>query len=75
MTALPIDGVPSLADRISAEQAAESAERAQWALGDYEPYPCPNCGRERLCKCPNGKHRCEKCNWVPEDRAFAPISF
>ena len=66
--------VVSLADRITADQLADEALKAQWALGDYEPYDCANCGRQRVCKCPNGKHRCEKCNWVPEDRAYAPVS-
>lgn len=23
--------------------------------------------------CPNGKHRCEKCNWVPEENTYATI--
>ena len=46
---------------------------AQWALGDYVG-ECPNCGRSRLCACPNGKRRCEKCNWCPEDEDYAPVS-
>ncbi len=40
-----------------------------WRLGDYIGR-CPNCNRVRLCSCPNGKSRCEKCNWVPEDNQF-----
>jgi predicted RNA-binding Zn-ribbon protein involved in translation (DUF1610 family) len=64
----------SLSQSIAAQEVEDEALRAQWALGDYEDYSCPNCGRQRVCKCPNGKHRCEKCNWVPEDRAFAPVS-
>jgi ribosomal protein L37AE/L43A len=62
-----------ISDSIAAEQSREKTEREAWALGDYEPYPCPHCGRHRLCKCPNGKHRCQKCNWVPEDEMYAPI--
>ena len=56
------------------EQAKEDAERAAWALGDYDNGDdgCPNCHRMRLCKCDNGKHRCEKCNWCPEDNNYAP---
>jgi hypothetical protein len=27
-----------------------------------------------LCKTTNGKHRCEKCNWIPEDDAYCPIA-
>jgi len=45
---------------------------AQWALGDYCG-ECPNCGRHRLCHCDNGKRRCEKCNWVPEDNDYCPV--
>ena len=47
-----------------------------WALGEYDNPPdgCPNCGRFRLCICDNGKHRCEKCNWVPENDEYCPIS-
>lgn len=49
---------------------------AEWALGDYDngEHGCPNCGRHRLCKCDNGMHRCEKCNWVPELNDYAPVS-
>lgn len=46
----------------------------EWALGDYCG-ECPNCGRQRLCECPNGKRRCEKCNWVPEDSTYCPVRF
>lgn len=52
--------------------AKDAAEEAQWALGDYVG-ECPNCKRERLCQCPNGKRRCEKCNWVPEDNDYCPV--
>jgi ribosomal protein L37AE/L43A len=47
---------------------------AQWALDDYSGDTCPKCGRRRLGKCMNGKTRCEKCNWVVEDNAYAPVS-
>lgn len=46
--------------------------REAWSLCEYVG-ECPNCGRERLCLCPNGKHRCEKCNWCPELNAHAPV--
>lgn len=54
---------------------AEEAEFQGWALGDYVERDCPNCGRHRLCACPNGKHRCEKCDWCPEDGAYAPVNW
>lgn len=59
---------------IKKEQGEEDRIRQEWKLGDYGngENECPNCGRSRLCICPNGKHRCEKCNWCPEDLAYAP---
>lgn len=52
----------------------EEAERREWSLGDYDngETGCPRCKRQRLCICPNGKHRCEKCNWSPELDGYAP---
>ncbi len=40
----------------------------QWAHGEYDnpENGCEKCGRFRVCKTPNGKHRCEKCDWCPE---------
>ncbi len=63
----------SLADSINKTQCEEKAERKAWGFGKYMIYPCTNCNRMRLCICPNGKHRCEKCNWVPEDAAYCPV--
>lgn len=51
----------------------EEAERKAWALGGYTGEPCPNCSRLRLCHCDNGKTRCEKCNWVPEDGGYCCV--
>lgn len=53
-----------------AEQEAEDAYRAEWQLCDYVDQDCEQCGRQRVCICPNGKHRCEKCNWCPEEQAY-----
>ena len=50
---------------------SDESEREEWSLGNYVG-TCPNCGRERLCECPNGKRRCEKCNWVPELNDYCP---
>ncbi len=33
----------------------------------YVSDPCPHCNRIRLEKYENGKHRCEKCEWSPEE--------
>ncbi len=53
----------------------EELARAEWSLGAYAngEVGCSHCGRKRLCVCPNGKHRCEKCNWSPELKNFAPL--
>ena len=46
--------------------------QSKWRLGGYENLEngCEKCGRSRVCKCPNGKHRCEKCNWCPEEKRY-----
>lgn len=54
-------------------QEKEDHERSEWSLGDYDEHTCPNCGRQRLCWCPNGKRCCEKCNWSPELNDYAPF--
>jgi hypothetical protein len=55
----------------------EEKHRIEWALGDYDngETGCPECGRNRLCICENGKHRCEKCNWCPEDNQYVPFNY
>jgi hypothetical protein len=54
----------------------EEKEKAAWTLGDYvnDENGCENCGRHRVCICPNGKRRCEKCNWSPELKDYAPVN-
>lgn len=39
-----------------------------WAFvqGDTSQSVCPNCGRNRISLCVNGKHCCEKCDYSPE---------
>lgn len=65
----------------SLEQLAENARAAWvgddyfgWQMGDYKNSDegCERCGRHRVCICTNGKHKCEKCGWSPELKAFAP---
>jgi len=51
----------------------EDKLREEWELGEYCG-ECPKCGRDRLCDCDNGKRRCEKCNWVPEDNDYCPVA-
>ena len=48
------------------EERQDREEELGWALGGYTGRECTNCGRNRVCKCPNGLTRCEKCNWVED---------
>ena len=57
-------------DAMKAEQDREEKERTNWA-GDYDGTDCPNCGRQRVLKCHNGKRRCEKCNHDPDAGRFS----
>jgi tRNA(Ile2) C34 agmatinyltransferase TiaS len=47
-------------------------ERNQLKIGPYEnpENGCPNCGRHRIMKGDDNKHRCEKCYWCIEDNAY-----
>lgn len=36
----------------------------------YAGTPCPNCGRYRLELYDNGKERCEKCAWCPQENRY-----
>ena len=51
-------------------QKQEEDEKAKWSSQGYVDIACPNCKRQRLEKCKNGKHWCEKCNWVVEDKKY-----
>ena len=62
-----------IAKMMADSDAGAEAQREAWALGEYTG-ECPHCGRERLCICPNEKHRCEKCNWCPELNTYAPVN-
>lgn len=44
-------------------------KRNQSKMGPYEnpEAGCPNCGRHRVMRGADGKHRCEKCAWCIED--------
>lgn len=48
----------------------EEREKSNWAPLKYVNWKCPNCGRLRVEICANGKHWCEKCNWVVEDKEY-----
>lgn len=36
----------------------------------YTGTPCTNCGRYRLERYANGKERCEKCEWCPQEQRY-----
>ena len=38
--------------------------------GDYTGDVCPECGRERIMLCQDGKRHCEKCYWCIEDQEY-----
>ncbi len=48
----------------------EDRERGEWATLRYADFDCPNCERRRVEVCANGKHWCEKCDWVIEDKGY-----
>ncbi len=47
----------------------EREKRNREKMGDYEnpENGCPHCGRHRVMRGADGKHRCEKCAWCVED--------
>jgi len=63
----------SISESMAQTAAEEAAERKAWGFEHYIALPCPNCSRQRLHACPNGKTRCEACNWVVEDRGYCPL--
>ena len=44
------------------------AKWGQWLR--YTGTPCPNCGRYRMELYENGKERCEKCEWCPQENRY-----
>jgi len=58
------------ADALTRDQEESEREKLAWS-GDYDGTDCPNCGRQRMLKCSNGKRRCEKCNWDPEAGTYS----
>lgn len=55
------------------DQRAEMKHREDWN-GDYNGQDCEKCGRNRVMQCSNGKRRCEKCGWSPEEARHVPDS-
>lgn len=59
-----------MVDALTRDQEETARERRAWS-GDYDGTDCPNCGRQRMLLCTNGKRRCEKCNWDPEANTYS----
>ena len=53
-----------------AYQLEVDEQTRQWSSEGYSKDPCPKCNRQRLERCSNKKHWCEKCNWVVEDKRY-----
>ncbi|WP_194723940.1 hypothetical protein [Noviherbaspirillum malthae] len=73
ITSTPENESKSLADLVTEDQLADEQKQASWkpVSSDYTGQ-CPQCARPRMLLCANGKHVCEKCQWCPEDNAYAP---
>ena len=54
------------------EQEDEWFAKQHSKNGDYDnpENGCPNCGRFRVMKGDDKKHRCEKCGWCIEDDQY-----
>jgi len=60
----------NLADIIREQQEEEAQQERDWS-GDYDGTTCPNCNRQRMLLCNNGRRRCEKCNWDPDEKCYS----
>lgn len=38
--------------------------------GEYTEENCPECGRERIMLCQDGKRHCKKCNYNLDDNEY-----
>lgn len=58
-------------DSMYADEEARDKRNAA-KMGEYEnpDNGCPNCGRHRVMRGDDGKHRCEKCAWCIEDNSY-----
>lgn len=65
------DSISKSMGETRAQEAAEDLEfQRNWALLDCTGDACEKCSRVRVCNCPNGKRRCEKCGWSPEQKEY-----
>jgi len=60
----------NISDCVEKTWKQEAKEKEDWA-GDYDGSDCPNCGRQRVIKCTNGKRRCEKCNYDADSNTYS----
>jgi len=64
------DIAKSMEESRAAEDRDREAFNAEWGLLDYTGDACEKCDRVRVCRCPNGKLRCEKCSWSPQEGRY-----
>lgn len=59
-------------EMLSCEHEEQWIDNQRSKIGDYENPEdgCPKCGRFRVMKGDDKKHRCEKCCWCIEDGAY-----
>jgi ribosomal protein L37AE/L43A len=64
----------SIIESIEESHRIDDLERKkrQDKFGNYDnpENGCPNCGRYRIMIGKDKKHRCEKCSWCLEDKAY-----
>ena len=59
-----------IAESMEVTARQEEQERHDWAA-DYDGTVCPNCNRERMMRCNNGRRICEKCNFDPDTNEYS----
>ena len=57
-------------ESMAADYKRLDRERKDWSASRYASFDCQKCGRQRVLECQNGKHWCEKCYWVVEDKEY-----
>ena len=62
----------SLSGEMQKDYRLQDKRQLDW-VGDYTKDECTKCGRFRVLLCNNGKHRCEKCGWCPEEDKYIGV--
>lgn len=67
------DEKPELTLEEQRQLVTEEEALRGWDILEHAGTLCPNCGMLSLYTTRNKKMRCVKCNWVPQDKATAPV--